>query len=74
MSEHTKEPWRLRQGEPWHIEDTEGSEIVFCNGDCSDSEDETNARRIVACVNLCAGVSTKDLEDGLYELRLAPEK
>lgn len=29
-----------------------------------DESNESNARRIVACVNACAGISTEDLESG----------
>lgn len=55
MSEHTPEPWS-------YCEDNDG----WCleNG-CEQhgyALSEANARRIVACVNICAGVSIEMLE------------
>lgn len=37
----------------------------------SDDECEANARRIVACVNACAGISTENLEENLPVKELA---
>lgn len=61
---HTKEPWQVYPGR------TNRKNIVIENihGDCvalvmeSEDVDEADARRIVACVNACAGVPTKVLE------------
>lgn len=55
--------------EPWHIARNEISETIFyCRGLHSETattygdKDGANARRIVACVNACAGISTETLE------------
>ncbi len=58
--EHTKEPWKRANGtyvEDTAIEDSEGWRLA-CD------VDPKNARRIVACVNACAGLSTEALESG----------
>lgn len=68
MSEnkHTPEPWRTaeRSGFPFHIDDARGESVAMMLAD--DDHDEQrgldNARRIVACVNACAGSSTEWLE------------
>lgn len=74
---HTKEPWKIntagsaKRGEDFKITefyvyapDTQDDTAI-----CSDVIDpvtqepsEANARRIVACVNACAGISTESLE------------
>jgi len=57
MSEHTKEPWtsdecgNIGAGEPEYI-----------LGMVSELP-EANAKRIVACVNACAGMTNEELED-----------
>ena len=58
MSEHTKEPWVFRMADKYHegtISGKHGGTVV--NGHFS----EDNARRIVACVNACAGLPTEAL-------------
>lgn len=68
MSEHTKEPWRTgRQGsvvadEP--VPEISGSEDVAYYGGhlVAESVAPRNVRRIVACVNACAGLTTEFLE------------
>ena len=51
--EHTKEPWRV----------SDKSKRVVCYGhDEVVINSEANARRIVACVNACAGILTEKLE------------
>lgn len=71
MSGHTKEPWRVTPD--GHIASkgfvpirTPFREDAFKDGpNRSDHSDElllANARRIVACVNACAGIPTEDLE------------
>lgn len=58
---HSPEPWKLY--EDAHIVGVEDHERVIA--DCGPETDvrcRANARRIVACVNFCAGVSTEDLE------------
>lgn len=65
MSEHTKEPWALDDTddglvleghERWPMDE----EYICLLIDISKSD----ARRIVACVNACAGWTTEDLEAG----------
>jgi hypothetical protein len=71
MAEHTKEPWHVNHDRP----DDAKSQLSISNGDARiianvvtfarthglDGGKE-NARRIVACVNACAGIPTEDLE------------
>lgn len=72
---HTKEPW---YGE-YNISDEEGpldepefsGEILADFDDCGITPvichgvSEVNAKRIVACVNACAGITNEALEKGL---------
>jgi hypothetical protein len=53
---HTKEPWEVRE--------VDGAIIIAGkDGFVLDGENEkVDARRIVACVNACAGIPTGDLE------------
>lgn len=68
MSNHTPEPWRV--GRPFTVvSDTPvpemgGSDAVEYYGGhlIGESIIEANARRIVACVNACQGLSTDELE------------
>lgn len=67
-------------GEPWEVED-DGNELPHMlvvadrDGYGRVEADETDARRIVACVNFCAGVPTEQLEEiGLGGLRAEIEK
>ena len=63
---HTPEPWLAQ-----HSQICKGSLAV---SDCFRAEDgspEANARRIVACVNACAGYSTDALESGISVVRTA---
>lgn len=70
MSEnkHTPEPWRTDAecGFPQDIHDSKGNLFLRCGSDF-DNEiyGEANARRITACVNACAGISTENLEDNV---------
>jgi hypothetical protein len=67
MSEHTKEPWSINE---WPQPDSTIAigavgtplicRVIFRN--VSINEQKANARRIVACVNACAGIPTIDLE------------
>ena len=70
-SEHTPEPWKVFKSADGtkllgvgSAETAEG--ITDYRGGIWASEDEglANARRIVACVNACAGIKTRDLEKG----------
>jgi len=54
--EHTPEPWSFDDGVLWG---DEGNKVVSRNDWWIDRDD---ARRIVACVNACAGMTTQDLE------------
>lgn len=61
MSEHTKEPWIVAHGsEKMVIANNRTPAIAQTIGD----DAIANARRIVACVNTCAGISTESLEQG----------
>lgn len=63
MSEHTKEPWMAWKDGSDRI--LFGPSTNYTAGQCFPQEVdscEANARRIVACVNACAGISTEDLE------------
>ena len=61
--QHTKEPWNGKNI-PLTASALErvGFYIVFTNNPATKDEAEANARRIVACVNACAGISTETLE------------
>lgn len=60
---HTKEPWLTEQLENangwWVLCDSEGVEIGSCDG----GYEEDDAKRIIACVNACRGLDTKELEE-----------
>ena len=64
-NKYTPEPWRTDAecGFPQDIHDSKGNLFLRCGSDF-DNEiyGEANARRIVACVNACAGFSTETLE------------
>ncbi len=63
-------PWSVRQIGQYHTDEYLGVEIVDANGEVvADNQKfypttitEANARRIVACVNACAGLSAGLLE------------
>jgi hypothetical protein len=69
MSGYTKGKWRIYK-EPDSVEcsividdvDNEWFIAVCCDGAESKSNAYDNARRIVACVNACDGISTEQLE------------
>ena len=75
MSEHTKEPWLVTApidcGPEWGV-DAGIWGIAICADAPGNGTSEANARRIVACVNACAGIPTADLEAcpdrGLFHL------
>lgn len=66
MSEnkHTPEPWRANELQA-DIDGRNGEAVAvcYCNDDNGDDA-IANARRIVACVNSCAGIPTDWLESG----------
>lgn len=73
---HTPEPWRVEcdeyddgnggcQARAWPTVWAGGTELIGTEGFYSElgrEADIANARRIVACVNACAGISTAALE------------
>lgn len=66
MSEHTKEPWALyRNGQS--VGGAKGRAVcdVWPRDDDQTASEEgrSNARRIVACVNACAGLETEVLDN-----------
>jgi hypothetical protein len=66
MSEHTKEPWsyELDTGSDLRIYSETNPGIVDGCGCCgSPNCDDADARRIVACINACAGFDTELLEN-----------
>lgn len=72
MSKHTPEPWVMStkaSGNWWHI--SAGNQAIATVHAASKKRNEpyasmfeANARRIIACVNACAGVDTDLLEAG----------
>ena len=71
MKQHTSEPW-VQVGDFVAAESDQlnGGEYV-CG--CFGPDQEANARRIVACVNFCAGISTENLEGNEKLLWLAKQ-
>jgi hypothetical protein len=62
MSEHTPEPWSVYEGENIHgVLDSEGKHLAEM-WQRKQYNSLANARRIVACVNACEGISTETLE------------
>jgi len=67
MSDHTPEPWRLYPpGACVPHYDVRERIVSDCPSgrSVSDPISEADARRIVACVNACAGIPTEALEAG----------
>lgn len=62
MSEHTKEPWHT--GKNHNAERFIYGEDGWAIAECVQTKDKmfANARRIVACVNACAGIPIEILE------------
>jgi len=62
MSKHTKEPWEFDgSGGRWSLLQGDHEADI---GELGSAYSAANARRIVACVNACAGLSTEALESG----------
>lgn len=62
---HTKEPWIASQEEneaEWGIDSGKWG-IAICAASPGNGTAESNARRIVACVNACKGSPTEALEE-----------
>jgi len=66
VSEHTKEPWHT--GKNHNAERFIYGEDGWAVAECVQSKDKmfANARRIVACVNACAGYETEYLENLVF--------
>lgn len=72
MTQHMKEPWAIdpdtRSGMEWnnHIVSADHPHIRICfmahDGTNENTRGEANARRIVACVNACAGIDSEYLK------------
>lgn len=64
---HTPEPWHIEENgyDEWTLEIRDANRTMIAAigflGTYSEPNTE-NARRIVACVNACAGISTETLE------------
>lgn len=81
---HTKEPWVCReQGEAneYCLLTSDGKWVIGFrqNGELLPAQQRENVRRIVACVNACANISTESLESGeqqnlVMRARLAEEQ
>lgn len=77
MSNHTKEPWLCDKRTVYALNKKGFNIFSAVVQDCrtSNSEMEENARRIVACVNACEGISTETLQQGNIADRVArPEQ
>ena len=68
---HTKEPWvaeKTLQGRDSSISNSRGKTIAIAyKNENIDGDDLANAKRIVACVNACEGITNEALEEGLIE-------
>lgn len=69
MADHSPEPWETRPDPDLSRASDVFSQDVGYPGQGAVNEvatgvDEEDARRIVACVNFCAGSTTEDLEQG----------
>lgn len=64
--DYSKENWSVRSGMPLVIVDGEGHIVAkpLAHGELPIEQYHENARRIVACVNACAGIETNYLEQG----------
>jgi len=65
---HTKEPWKIDPVEAAHIVTHDLKSIADMCGSYPVTNE--NARRIVACVNACAGVPTEVVEKYTHETAL----
>ena len=75
MMKHTKEPWvaeKTLQGRNSSISNRRGKTIAIAyQNENIDGDDLANAKRIVACVNACEGITNEALEEGIIEEALA---
>lgn len=63
MMEHSKEPWTVGSKVDRAIYGADGAVVAMCDSLYEAASDSANARRIVACVNACAGLDTALLEN-----------
>lgn len=67
-TKHTAEPWKVCRKDGFlHIEAVVVKPDIYC--DISTSLELDNARRIVACVNACAGIPNEVLEAPDYSIK-----
>lgn len=62
MDNHTKEPWRVYTYPQGDSDIFDSNDRSIISGSTGLIDIESNASRIVACVNACAGLSTVELE------------
>ena len=66
---HTKEPWEAKADPSYYgiVSEIYAMDkfVASLGGVCSPDEVEANARRIVACVNACVGITNEALEKGI---------
>ncbi len=66
---HTKEPWRAKADPSYYgiVSEIYAMDkfIAATGGVYSPDELEANTKRIVACVNACAGITDEALEKGI---------
>lgn len=73
MGKHTPEPWKLAPAEHtspdcFYVTDETGKFAIARVFDYKLGGGMPNARRIVACVNVCAGIPTGRLEGGAADV------
>ena len=61
-TKHTPGPWKASFTKLSEVQAENGALIARCNKLNSLTNLQANARRIVACVNACEGISTENLE------------
>lgn len=70
IAQHTKEPWAVSKAKHMGgeyqiavIAESRGDRSLVIHAEQgNEDQDDANARRIVACVNACAGIATHELE------------
>jgi hypothetical protein len=69
-TQHTPEPWKVYDGRGGYIyvgpAVPDDPVVAVCHDYLADSA--ANARRIVACVNACAGIPTEELDSSIHRL------
>ncbi len=72
---HTKEPWvveKTLQGRDSSISNRRGKTIAIAyQNENIDGDDLANAKRIVACVNACKGLTNEVLDKGILDDAIA---